>query len=120
MARAYADVLREVQGGDLYDEATAALAELVAAVLETRKSGTLTLSLTITPNGENSVRLAGDLKAKPPKLPRGESLFFVTNGDTLTRDNPRQEDMFRPRAVDVAVAEDEAAPKGRKVRGYDD
>lgn len=93
MARPFADVLRELGAGSTYDDLTAQLAEVVEAVTQTRKIGELSIKLKIKPNGEGSVIIADEIKAKIPEPPRGESIFFVTSGGALVRQDPRQADL---------------------------
>lgn len=117
MSRPIADVLREINAGEFYDEASDALGELVAAVVEARAGGSLTLKISVKPNGENSVKVAAEHVSKLPKMPRGESLFFVQGTGDLVRNDPRQEEMFGGRPV-RSVADDEG--KTRKIGGYDE
>ena len=88
-----ADVLRQLAGGSVYDDANAKLAEIVEAVKETRKAGELTIKLKISPNGDGSVKVHEDVKAKVPELSRGDTVFFVTSGGILSRNDPRQGDL---------------------------
>jgi hypothetical protein len=93
MARPFADVLRDLAGGQSYETLTSALSEVVEAVMLTRKTGELTLKLKIAPNGENSVRIADEIKLKVPEENRGASIFYVASGGILTRNNPLQPDL---------------------------
>lgn len=91
MARPFADVLRELAGGEVYEELSAQTAEVVAAVQETRKVGEVSFKLKFKPNGENSVIVTEEIKSKVPELPRGETVFFTTADGGLMRNDPRQE-----------------------------
>lgn len=51
MARLFTDVIRDIAGGELVDEATTAINNLVTAVDETGKGGSLTMKITVKPNG---------------------------------------------------------------------
>lgn len=93
MARPFADILRELGGGGVYDDLTAGLAEIVAAVQETRKVGELSIKLKIKPNGENSVMVSEEIKTKVPQATRGDTLFFTTSSGSLVRQDPRQQDL---------------------------
>ena len=90
MARQFADVVRELSSGTTYEDITANLSEIVDAVVLHRKTGELTVKLTVRPNGENSVRMIADIKAKVPQAPRAETIFFAAAGGLLTREDPRQ------------------------------
>jgi hypothetical protein len=91
MARAFADVLRDLTGGQTYEELGSALTEIVDAVMQTRRSGSLTLTLKIKSNGDSSVIITDDVKTKLPQPIRGETIFFTQAGGNLLREDPRQE-----------------------------
>lgn len=102
MARPFADILRELGSGNTYDELTAKLAEVVEAVTLTRKVGELSIKLKVKPNGDAGVIVADEIKSKVPEASRGETVFFVTSGGSLVRQDPRQQDLPL-RRVDAAV-----------------
>lgn len=93
MARQFADVLRDLGGGDTYDELTARLAEVVEAVTATRKMGEISIKLKIKANGDSGVIVADEIKSKVPEATRGDTVFFVTSGGSLVRQDPRQQDL---------------------------
>lgn len=101
MARPFADVLRELGSGNTYDDLTAKLAEVVEAVTETRKAGEISIKLKVKPNGD-TVIIADEIKTKIPEPTRGETVFFVTSGGSLVRQDPRQENLPL-RRVEAAV-----------------
>ena len=90
MSRPIADVIKELSSGQVYDDLTTKLGEIVTAVLETRKQGELSVKLTVKPNGDGSVRVNADVKQKVPEPARGETLFFATSSGSLIRNDPRQ------------------------------
>jgi hypothetical protein len=88
--RPFAAVLQELDKGRLHAELSTQLQDLIAAVVDTRKAGSLTVTLKITPDrAEGMVRVAAGRTAKVPQRDR-ESLFFVDAGHNLVRDNPNQ------------------------------
>lgn len=91
MSRPFADVLRDLSGGQAYETLTLDLANVVQEVIRTQKAGAISLTLAITPNGPGSVQIGETIKTKVPELARGKTLFFATEAGTLTRDDPRQE-----------------------------
>lgn len=119
MARPFADILREMQGGALYDDLGEAFAELLLKVLDERKAGELRLVLKVAPNSDRSVRISGDFAAKAPQAPRGASIFFVGEDGAARRDDPRQADIFSVRAVDdePAAAAEGTTGKARNAKG---
>lgn len=90
MTRPIADVLRQVHGGTVYEQAGALLADLVAAVHETRKSGSIKLELKVKANGENAVFIAASVSSKVPARALGETIFFIGADGDLVREDPRQ------------------------------
>ena len=113
--RPFADFLREQAGGRTHNELSEALHDLVCAVSDTGKGGSLTLTLTIKPleKGNTSALLVTDKVAvKRPALERKASVFFADDGN-LVRNDPNQptlggplRDMSRP--ADVPLREHDA------------
>lgn len=91
--RPFADFLVEQRSGRTHTELGEALNELVEAVADTGKSGTLTLTLKVKPAGkaEGMVTIVDDVIVKPPKGERGEAIYFIDANHNLTRHNPAQQ-----------------------------
>lgn len=87
------DLLREHRSGLTHEELTQAMQQLVAAVVEERRPGTLTLKITVKPQGDGTVMVSDDVACKPPKATKGGSLFFVTPENNLARQDPRQQEI---------------------------
>lgn len=102
MSRPFADILRELSGGETYDELTTRLGELVTTVTETGRRGSLTLSLSVKPNGDLGVIVTPDIKTKLPQRQPGDTFFFVTSGGSLIRNDPRQEQLPLRRITETA------------------
>lgn len=100
MSRPFSDTLREMSGGSVLDDLTQKLDEAVEATLMTHKVSKVSLEVTIKPNGENSVTLSDKVKAMIPEPARGDSIFFVKDGE-LTRKDPRQQEMKLRRVGDA-------------------
>lgn len=92
MSRPFADVLRELNG-ETYDELTIQLGELVTAVMQTGKAGSMSLSLKISANGTGSVTITDEVKVKIPEAARPKTMFFATESGSLMRNNPRQHEL---------------------------
>lgn len=90
--RPFTEVIGDLRSGAL-DQLNAKLDELVEAVIETRKPGELTFKIKIKPNGDGSVEIEDDIKAKVPELPRGKTIMFVDADNSLRRSDPRQPDL---------------------------
>ena len=95
MARPFLDILRELSGGRTHDELTEALADLTEQVLLSRAAGSLTLKLTVKPNGETGVIINDKVSVLTPSQKRGDTIFFVAAGGNLQRNDPRQVEMFK-------------------------
>lgn len=101
MSRPFIDTLRQIEGGLLLEELADLQRELVEAVRHTGKKGTLTLTLSYTPEGQGQLSIAADLKTKAPKTNRGRSIFFITPDANLDRHDPRQQEL------DIRIVEDD-------------
>lgn len=84
--------VQSIRDGALLELLTGKLNEVVEAVQEHRKVGTLQLTLSIKPNGDDAVTVTSKVAAKIPEGTVGDALFFV-NGGNLVRRNPRQTDI---------------------------
>lgn len=102
--RLITDVFADLEGGRALDDMNGALDEVTRAVAEYGKVGTLTIKLTVRPNGENSISITPDIKAKAPEAARGASVYFVTGGG-ITRSNPNQPDLPLKEVVDNTAGE---------------
>jgi len=90
--RPFMDLLRELNEGQTHDEMSARLNELVEAVSQQHKQGTLTLTLTLRPaqNSAIAMLIVPDIKMKKPEPEAVGSIMFTTEDYNLVRDNPRQ------------------------------
>lgn len=82
-----------LEKGTLDIEATELLAELVKAVRETRKKGSLTLKLNVKmhDNMETVVIVAADLSVNAPEHARAATILFAAGDGDLLRDDPEQQ-----------------------------
>jgi len=88
MSRPFAEVFREFE--EHHEDASDKLAEVVEAVIRTGKKGEITLKIVMIKNGENSVKIDAECKAKVPEANIGSMIFFVEGSGGLRRDNPNQ------------------------------
>lgn len=93
--RLITDVLRDIRRGRPVEEATMALADVVRAVDETGKEGSVTITLKIKPSkhGGPEKTLVAEVKAKKPISEIAPAVFFSDNDGDLHRVDPRQEEM---------------------------
>jgi len=91
--RPIVDTLRELSKGRVLDELGINMAELVHAVRDSGKPGSLLLKLTVKPasRGQTTAVMVGaDIQLKRPKVERGEDVFFTTADDALVKQDPNQ------------------------------
>jgi hypothetical protein len=101
----FTDTLGELQHGELLRELTAATYDMIAAVMDTRKPGTITLKLGFAPTGKGTVVIAAEYVAKEPEHDRQPTTFFVGQDFSLHRNDPAQ-----PRLPLVEVERNREAP----------
>lgn len=88
--RPFIDTLTALRYGELHDELSEKLNELVAACADTGKAGTLTLTLKLKPSKGAALEISDEVKVKVPKLEHGSTLMFPTPEGNLQREDPRQ------------------------------
>lgn len=96
--RPFTDFLRDIRKGRVVDAATDDLAELVRAVKDTGKAGSLTLTISIKPQDKEAeqVVVSAAVSTKLPKAALPEGIFFAGIDGDLLRDDPSQKEMFVP------------------------
>lgn len=93
MARPFHEVLAEIDSGTLLDQVSEKLAELVRGVLDVEKTGSISIQLTVKPNGDGKVIVDGKVVSKVPEKPVDQSFFFARPNGDLTRNSPKQEEV---------------------------
>lgn len=93
--RLFTDILRDIRKGRPVEEATMVLADVVRAVDETGKEGSVTVTLKIKPSkhGGPEKTLICEVKAKKPIAEIAPAVFFSDKDGDLQRFDPRQEEM---------------------------
>lgn len=91
--RPFAAVLQEIRKGNLHAELSLAVQEVVRAVKDTNKAGSVTLTLQIKPLKDNPdvLTVLDDVKVKRPVETRKPSIYFGDDEGNLTRSDPRQD-----------------------------
>lgn len=85
----FTDVIGELEGGDVLRELTDKLYEVGRAVRDTRKEGTVTLAVRVSPTGKSFI-VDAKIAAKIPEHDRPSTTFFMTPEGTLMRNDPAQ------------------------------
>ena len=90
----FAAFVQEQRGGGLHGELSEALAEIVLAVSEHRKKGTLQLQIIVEPNADGvTVTVTDKNKLTVPEGERGAAIYFADDDGNLTRRDPRQQEL---------------------------
>lgn len=91
-----------INRGNTMIDASRELQTVIDAIIATNKPGELTIKLKIKPSGwkqgtgrANQVDVDPEISSKVPRHDQGKTLFFVTEDNLLTRDDPDQEEMFK-------------------------
>lgn len=95
----FVHILMELKSGRAHIDCSRKLSRLVAAVVDTRKPGTLTLTIKVKPAAFSEgvvteVGMQWDCKIKEPEHETGTSQFWVTKDKGLATNHPDQVDMF--------------------------
>ncbi len=103
--RLITDVLRDIRKGRPVEEATMALADVVRAVDETGKEGSVTITLKIKPakHGGPEKTLIAEVKSKKPIADIAPAVFFSDQDGDLHRVDPNQEEMQLDEVSDKPV-----------------
>jgi hypothetical protein len=91
--RPFAAFLNEQRHGALHGEISTALADVVHAVLEHDKQGSLTLTIKVKPAGDGAVQVIDHVQIKAPEGDRPAALFFADDHGNLSRNNPHQPEL---------------------------
>jgi len=88
--RPFSDVLSEINKGVIADDAATLLAQLVTAVQETGRKGTLKLVIEVAPvkGNDSIVQVSGAVDARPPKAAASTSFFYPDEDGNLSRNDP--------------------------------
>lgn len=103
MAKPITETLHHLGAGCLMDDAAEALSQLVLAVDQTGKPGSMTIKINVRKATGAALAVAGDLTIKKPAEPKIETLMFPTPEGNLLIEDPRQQKL-ELRAVSGASA----------------
>lgn len=90
---AFVDTLIALKGGAVIHEFGDRLRSLIAAVRDTERGGSLTMTIKVAPATSGSaevVTVEAELKEKIPRPSLGKTIFFTTPENLLVRQDPRQ------------------------------
>lgn len=95
--------LQQIDAGGALDAIDEQLAEVLEAVRNTGKKGSLQVSLIIAPNGRG-YEVTAKVAAKAPELDFGKSFFFTDANGHLSRTPPQEASDDLLRSVDSRKA----------------
>lgn len=88
----FKNVLMQLRGGKVQEELSEKLGQLVAACRETNKKGELTLTLKMAPDlSTGTYAITDSVKYKIPQHDVGDTVFYGTPEDKLTREDVEQD-----------------------------
>jgi hypothetical protein len=104
--RPFAELLTVLDHGAAHAEASRQLHDLVAAVRDQGKKGTMTIALQVAPlkGSTSQVVVAAQVTSKPPKSEPAAAVFFLDDDGNLSRNDPRQLEMDGLRVVEPKPA----------------
>lgn len=100
MKKPFHQFLGDVRAGELNEELTERLNELVNAVRDTSKAGSLTLKIKLIPTKGLAIEIEDDISMNVPKLSQPTTLLFPTTEGNLQVQNPMQ------KSLDLTVVND--------------
>lgn len=119
MGQSLTDIMGNIRGGFALHKAGERLNELVMAVKETGKKGSVTLIIEVSPDksDENVVSVQPKIKSSIPDKGFTPGVFFATDQGELTREDPRQQEMFEERQrqgiAELKAGQDRLSAVGR-------
>jgi hypothetical protein len=95
---AFSLFVQDLRDGRAHAELTGKLAEVLTAVKETGKAGSITLKIDIKPaargnNDVDKVTILDTVTAKVPMPDRGQDFYWLTDDNNLSRNHPRQHNL---------------------------
>jgi hypothetical protein len=99
----FPETILQMNNGATVAELSEALEQVVAAVRASGKSGSLTLSVKVSPASKKSTEVLmveSQVKTKLPEPERGMTIFYATEDNHLVRNDPKQQ-MLPLRVVDI-------------------
>lgn len=96
--------IAKLRKGRVVQSLSEAMGEVLDAVEITGKPGKLVLTLEVSPSSKGAqgeVLIKDDITTKLPRIDKGSSFFFVSNGRLSKEDPSGQTDMFRSEEGDA-------------------
>src|SRR5213595_2421799 len=100
MPKPFNDSQAQLRYGELHEELSDKLNELVSAVDRAQKSGKLVLTLSLKPGKGGQIEIGDEIKLTLPKEEKASSIMFATPEGNLQREDPRQKTFEGIRSVE--------------------
>jgi hypothetical protein len=94
-----ANVLESMNRGRTSKEIDDSLRELLAAVSEQGRAGSLTIQLSVVPTKRQVTEVTAKITLKLPKESPEKAIFFINDRNELVRDDPRQQPLPFPTTI---------------------
>ena len=106
----FVEAVAEIRNGATLIDLEASLVELVRAVRETGRGGSLVYTLAIKPaaggrNAGDAFVVSDEVRLRAPELERGSTVFFASRDGLLQRESPRQPQLAGLKVAADAVGE---------------
>ena len=88
------ETILQINNGATIAELTEALQQVVAAVRQTGKTGSVTFTLKVTPASKRTtdvLMIESLVRTKLPEAERGMTVFYATEDNRLVRNDPKQQ-----------------------------
>lgn len=99
--RTFVQTLDTLRAGELTDELNVTLRELVKAVDESEKVGSITITLKLKPTKSGAIEIYDDIKCKMPQADKTSTMMFPTVEGNLQRNDPAQGELDGLRSVEA-------------------
>lgn len=119
MAQSALDILGQIRGGYALHKFSEKLAEATLAARTVGKKATVTLTIEVSPDktDESVVSVQPKITCKIPEKGFAEAIFFVDEKGKLSKEDPKQAEMFEERrkqgVVDIAAQDERIMQVGR-------
>lgn len=110
----FSQTLSNLQRGNTIEELDNLLTEALQATQDTGKQSTITVKLTIKPNGNGVYKIIDDVKSTLPKFDKEPTVLFTDRDQQLVREDPRQQKLNLEHLDSSAPAELKQIPTESK------
>lgn len=119
--RDFVTVFADLDDGAVADNATECLIDLVNAVREANRKGSITITISAEPEGRQ-VTLDAKVTVKMPSKETNATVFYATDDGQLTRNDPKQTALDLRDPIGEAMRDDKPLrrPRASKDVGDDD